>query len=736
MSRIGHPVALQVSHKNEDVMINFAIHPGVQWVKLLPLAVFAYVLTSGVFHQQAIAEFRAGAAVTDVTPVDLPAIVNGGMLSRSLNVINTRLHARAIVLADDNTKIAIVVVDSCMMPRPLLDDVKASASKQTGIPTSHILISATHTHSAPSCMGALGTDADPNYIPFLKGQVVQAIKSALAQLEPAQIGFTTANAAEFTALRRWIRRPDRIALDPFNNPTVRANMHSANNWDDVTGESGPEDPALSLISIQSRDGKPLAVLANFSMHYFSDKNISADYFGLFSEGLKERIAPKSEFVGMMSHGCSGDIWRRDYRKPKGERGDDRTIVEYTNGLLDIAEPAYRKIQYQSNVELKMAEKRMTLNYRVPNLQLREWAQRIVDDMGDRPPKSKTEVYAMEQLILHERQQTEIVVQALRIGEIGIATTPNETYAITGLKIKQASPLKHNMVIELANGGDGYIPPPEQHLFGGYNTWAARSAGLEILAEPKITEACIELLEDVSNRPRKVHQQTRGSAATTIAQSKPVAWYRFDEMAGPIAVDSSGQHNDAFFEPRVTFFLKGPRSDVFCTRNEVNRAAMFVGGRVQTRLSHLADTYTVSMWIWNGMPAEGRDVAGWFFSRGNNHGLSKYGEHLGVGGKSGHTAKLIYQSGNNAAGMASGKTEIMRWSWNHVVFVRENKNVRVFLNGKLEIETHSDIKTPAGLDRFFIGGRSDNRFNWEGRIDEVAFFNRSLGFQEIQKLSVD
>ena len=54
---------------------------------------------------------------------------------------------------------------------------------------------------------------------------------------------------------------------------------------------------------------------------------------------------------------------------------------------------------------------------------REEAQRIVAAMGDRLPKTATEVYAREQIILHERQKTEIVVQALRIGDIGIATTP-------------------------------------------------------------------------------------------------------------------------------------------------------------------------------------------------------------------------------------------------------------------------------------------------------------------------
>jgi hypothetical protein len=102
-------------------------------------------------------------------------------------------------------------------------------------------------------------------------------------------------------------------------------MHAGKNWDDVVGESGPEDPDLSLISLQTTDGQPIAVLANFSMHYFGDQAISADYFGLFSEGLKSRLTATDDrgdapvFVGMMSHGCSGDIWRRDYTRPVPSR---------------------------------------------------------------------------------------------------------------------------------------------------------------------------------------------------------------------------------------------------------------------------------------------------------------------------------------------------------------------------------------------------------------------------------
>ena len=580
-------------------------------------------------------------------------------------------------------------------------------------------------------MGCLGTNADPDYVPFLKKKLVEAIAAAQARLEPARIGFAKADAAEFTAVRQWIRRPDRIAQDPFGNLTVRANMHAGAKWDDATGEAGPEDPDLALIAIQTRAGKPLAVMGNFSMHYFGDRDISADYFGLFSEGLTHRIDPQGKMVGLLSHGCSGDIYRVDYTVPEKDRPKP-TIHDYTNGLLDIAMKAYAGIAYRDDVDIAMAEQRMTLNYRVPDKQRLEWAQRTVAEMGERPPKTPTEVYAREQILLHERQQTEIVIQALRIGEIGIATTPCETYAITGLKIKAASPLPHNMVIELANGGDGYIPPPEQYPFGGYNTWAARSAGLEVMAEPRITQAAISLLEKITGAPRKPHHLSAGHAAKAIAGVKPLAWWRLNDFTGPQAPDDSGNRRDAHYEPGVTFYLEGPHSSAFCADGEKNRAPHFVGGRLRSRMDDLGDRYSVSLWLWNGMPNDGREVSGWFFSRDHDHGLSAFGHHLGIGGKAAHTGRLIFQTGSDAASILAGKAEIPRWKWQHIVLVRDGGKVRVYLNGSLEIEGESPATKIA---QCFFGGRSDNASNWEGRLDEIAVFDRALSADEVARLTV-
>ena len=126
-----------------------------------------------------------------------------------------------------------------------------------------------------------------------------------------------------------------------------------------------------------------------------------------------------------------------------------------------------------------------------------WTRELIEAMGDREPKNSQETYAWEQVTLADRKLTEIVVQALQIGDIAIPTMPTETYAFTGLKLQ--SPLPKTMVLDLANGADGYIPPSEQHDLRGYNTWPTRGAGLEIQAESEITEIALRLLEEVANR---------------------------------------------------------------------------------------------------------------------------------------------------------------------------------------------------------------------------------------------
>jgi hypothetical protein len=155
---------------------------------------------------------------------------------------------------------------------------------------SKYLVAATHTHTAPSVMDfCLGTRKDPNYADQLIQQVSEGIVTAVSRLQPARIGWAVTTAPEHTHCRRWLKHPSAYAADPFGQPTIRAMMHPGYQNPEYIGPAGPVDDQLSLLSVQTAAGRPLCVLANFSMHYFGPgQAFSADYFGEFAQVVEIR----------------------------------------------------------------------------------------------------------------------------------------------------------------------------------------------------------------------------------------------------------------------------------------------------------------------------------------------------------------------------------------------------------------------------------------------------------------
>jgi len=265
------------------------------------------------------------------------------------------------------------------------------------------------------------------------------------------------------------------------------------------------DTQLSLLSVQSRDGQPLCLLANYSMHYFGADQFSADYFGDFAREIERKLqsekspADSAPFVAMMSQGTSGDLHWMDYSQPQKP---NYPREQYAKELADLAIAALPKLEYRSELTLAAAVTELKLGRRTPDEARLAWARELNAARGDIRPRNLPEVYAEQAVWLHENPEATLRLQVLRIGELGIAAIPNEVFGITGLKLKAQSPLQPLLNMELANGAEGYIPPPEQHRLGGYTTWPARTAGLEVEAEPKIVEALVRLLEEVSGKQRR------------------------------------------------------------------------------------------------------------------------------------------------------------------------------------------------------------------------------------------
>jgi hypothetical protein len=91
----------------------------------------------------------------------------------------------------------------------------------------------------------------------------------------------------------------------------------------------------------------------------------------------------------------------------------------------------------------------------------------------------------------------VKLQAIRIGQLGITAIPCEVFVQIGLDLKKRSPLKPSFTIGWANGYNGYLPTPEHHRLGGYETWRSRSSYLEVEAASKIEAKLLRLVDEVS-----------------------------------------------------------------------------------------------------------------------------------------------------------------------------------------------------------------------------------------------
>jgi hypothetical protein len=692
------------------------------------------ILTScSVFSPLALAAeskiFRAGAAQVDITPTTFPVINSGGFLERMADRAHDRLMSRALILDDGQTRIALAVVDNLAMTQEFLDDVKRQASQATGIPTDRMLISATHTHSAPSVMGALGSRADAAYTEFLPGRIVKSIVLAAEKLEPARVGWASVQDYAHNHCRRWVYRPDRMPSDPFGGRTVRAMMHPGYQSPHHVGPAGPADQGLTILSVQSPDGRPIAVLGNYALHYKGSPAVSGDFCGRFGDALASLIGVESDspaFVGMMSQGTSGDSMWMDYAKPANDPG----LEGYTLAVAKVAHEAYQQIVYQPWVPLATAESRLRLARRAPDEQRLAWAKEIAAKIQDRLPQNQPEVYALEALHLHERPEVEIVLQAVRIGDLGITALPNEVYGITGLKLKAQSPLKHTFNIELANGEFGYIPPPEQHFLGGYTTWPARTAGLQAEAEPKIVERLLSLLEQVSGQPRTLREPPADDYVRAVERSRPAAFWRLDELAGSIARDASGQNRPAEYELGVAFYLPGRSPhDLDYAEQTPNRGVHIAGGRIKAAAPDGNGAYSVEFWFWNGLPADARPVCGHLFAVGIEGDAGAAADQLQISGAA--TGDGVLRFANGLGVELTGQTPLRRRAWHHVALVRNGRQVAVFLNGRAEPEMagEADLKTMLGA-RLFFGGRQDLDSTLEGKLDDIAVYTRALTADEI------
>jgi len=461
-------------------------------------------------NQSLYAQLRAGAATSNITP-ELGAEVVGGFLPFPATHVHDELHARCLVLDDGNTKIALVVCDLLGLHRSLSVEARRLIEESSGIPASHVMISATHTHSAATALGPKRYSSDEtltDYQRFVARRIADGVKRAVNLLRPAEIAFGQVDVPEHLFNRRWFMKEGKVPVNPFGK-IDKVKMNPPAGSADLIEPAGETDPTVSFIALrearteEKQEGDLISIFSAYSLHYVGgvgDGAISADYYGYYCDALKRLVSSVESdptFVAIMANGTSGDVNNINFAQPRGRKLPYEQMRYVAEDVAVKVSTAITKLTWQSEAKLAAAYRELDLKWRVVDEALMSWVQETEAKVPATLGKNELgPIYAARiKRLAAASPETKTPVQVLRIGDICIGTSPCETFTETGLEFKQRCAFKQSFMVELAHGYYGYLPTPRHFDLGGYETWPGTNY-LEPQASVKISDALIELSQSL------------------------------------------------------------------------------------------------------------------------------------------------------------------------------------------------------------------------------------------------
>lgn len=432
------------------------------------------------------ATLHAGAASSNITPT-LGTHISGHFTDRLADDIHDELMSKAIVLANDDTTVAIVALDLIVALKEDLAVLKSRASELTGIPAENIFVSCTHTHTGASTAGLLGTPRDEPYMAWAIDKAADAVKLAHNRLKPARLGHASGSCPEESHNRRWHMKDGTVKMNPgHQNP-------------DMLRPAGPTDPEVAVAVLIDDDYRPIAALANYALHYVGGGKgtaISADYFAVFGRAL-QRMAGQ-DFIAIMANGCCGDLNNIDFSAPRREEPYPYYNMRRVADVVAArAYAAWRTIRdFRSDIALAAATGMMDFTRRESTEDELAAAKRLLKNPEGQDYSEL--MYANEVLeVAQEPVVRQTPIMGLRLGDLGIVGLPGEIFVEYGLQIKSRSPFARTMPIELANDYIGYCPTDLALAEGSYETQLARSAKAASGTEQAMVDTAVDVLTQLA-----------------------------------------------------------------------------------------------------------------------------------------------------------------------------------------------------------------------------------------------
>lgn len=445
--------------------------------------------------------FQAGAASADITPIK-GTLIGVDMFSHYARFIHDPLFAKALVLKQNQTTLAIVIVDICIMPSDLLNAIKNRITARTGIIKQNILLACTHTHGGGDVAGLLGGAVDINYRTKLPDCIVNAVVMAMERLKPAKIASSSSEINGYSLCRRYFMNDEYTALNPVTKETDALKMNPVGVEHLIKEPAGTVDPEMNFFAIKGLDDTWISILSNYSSHYAGDwdvDTITADFYGTFAKHLTQNLKLPDDFVAMMTYGTGGDVNTWDFQNPNKFPETEFAKTEMmgkdlAKGVCDNIET----LQWNESPNLQIAYEELQLKTRKPTKQEVDAAEKLLAehrfDNLELNDHGLAMIYGREQIFLNEYPDVHTAaVQAIKVGNQLFGALGGELFTETGLWLKKQIPNANYFTICLANTYDGYVPPKKELERGGYETWRARSSFLDGEAEKALKSKMVDLV---------------------------------------------------------------------------------------------------------------------------------------------------------------------------------------------------------------------------------------------------
>jgi len=477
---------------HHNFIVAAAMKPVTSLAKLLVLSLC--IQTTLFAPAQSSSLLQAGVAEIDITP-PVGHRLAGYFNERFATGTHDPLMAKAIILEHGREKFAFAFCDLLGLSLHVSTNARARVSKATGIPVSHIMLSATHSHTGPNfddvrrdyfheqAVKQFGKDPHEEiyYPDFLTERLVKVLTEANRKLAPANVvvGVTKLEGISFN--RRFHMRNGRVQFNPgqLNTNIVRA--------------AGPIDPDVAMLVLRTADNtRALAGATIFSCHCdtVGGTEYSADYPFFLQQTLRASFG--NEFISAFGAGTCGDINHINVavKEPlKGfalaERNGAtlaRAVLAGQSGLVPITNPRF-------------AMRSRTLHLPLQEV-TPEQAQAAWDKLGileNNGGAFMEKVEAVKAVDLANRGKTwPMEIQVFQLDEdTAIVGLPGEVFVELGLAIKQASPFKRTFVISMCNDRPGYVPTLKAFGEGSYEVTNSR---IRPGGGEKMVETAIELLK--------------------------------------------------------------------------------------------------------------------------------------------------------------------------------------------------------------------------------------------------